>query len=279
MRRDTVASAPSTDMHNVATKASFVQEVLMEKCLPFGKIEEMDGVVAEERVEFYLNGNKLLSVMCVPMDQDAHIVGFLMSEGVIGSVDEIRSIKVSKDGLKVFVEAEVASENLDNLFKEKTLTSGCCVGVTSKVDGNIDCGFVDTNYKIRSKELLDLVEQFSSPSELFSQTGCVHKAMLVLDDGTKIVSEDIGRHNAIDKVIGRAKLMRLDTTRSILLASGRLSMEMVIKCAMHKIPIVASKAAVTMMGIRSAWEHGITLVGFARGNKMNLYTHAGRVVF
>lgn len=261
----------------VKSSSPFVKEVLIEKYLPFGKIDELDGVIAEERVEFYLNGKKLLSVMCVPSDQDAHLVGFLISEGVIGSVDEIESLSVSEDGLKVFLQAKVDSANLENLFREKTLTSGCCVGVTAKVGEHIDCGFVDTEYQIHSRELLDLMREFSKESELFGQTGCVHKAMLVLEDGTTLVAEDIGRHNAIDKVVGRAKLQRLNTIRSTLFASGRLSMEMVVKCAMHRIPIVVSKAAVTMMGIRSAQEFGITLAGFARDKKMNLYTHAGRI--
>lgn len=259
-------------------KPSFSKEVLIEKYLPFGKVEMMDNVIAEERVEFYLNGKKLLSVMCVPSDQDAHLVGFLISEGVLSSADQIVSLSVAQDGLSVHLEADINEANLENLFKEKTLTSGCCVGVTANVDGSIDCNFVDSNYSIKSRDLLDLIEDFSRESELFSETGCVHKATLVLENGIKITAEDIGRHNAIDKAVGKAKLARLDTSRAVLLASGRLSMEMVIKCAMHRIPIVASKAAVTMMGIRSAQEYGITLAGFARGKKMNLYTHAGRII-
>ncbi len=105
----------------------------------------------------------------------------------------------------------------------------------------------------------------------------MHKARLVLEDGTFFEAEDIGRHNAIDKVVGLACLTKKDIQKSVLYASGRLSMEMVVKCVMHKIPIVISKAAVTLQGIKAANEHGITLVGFARGNKMNLYTHSGRI--
>jgi FdhD protein len=118
---------------------------------------------------------------------------------------------------------------------------------------------------------------FNTSSKLFDNTGCVHKAELVLEDGTIYVAEDIGRHNAIDKVIGLASMDKKDVKRSVLYATGRLSMEMIVKCVMHKIPIVVSKAAVTFQGIKSANEHGITLVGFARGNKMNVYTHSGRI--
>ena len=118
---------------------------------------------------------------------------------------------------------------------------------------------------------------FNQSSKLFDKTGCVHKAELVLEDGTIFVAEDIGRHNAIDKVIGLASIAKKDVKKSVLYATGRLSMEMVVKCVMHKIPIVVSKAAVTYQGIKSANEHGVTLIGFARGSKMNVYTHSGRI--
>jgi len=256
----------------------YVKQVLIERFTDHGSLELEDGVIAEERVEFYLNGEKLLSVMCVPNDQDAHIVGFLMSEGVIRSVDQIKNLTVSDDGLRVDIHAEVDEASRQNLFKEKTLTSGCCVGVTGNVEGKLACGFVDTPYRVSAARILDEVEKFSRESELFSQTGCVHKALLLLEDGTTIESEDIGRHNAIDKAVGRARLNNLDVSRSVLFASGRLSMEMVVKCVMHRIPIVVSKASVTLMGIKSAQEYGITLAGFARNGKMNLYSHAGRIV-
>jgi FdhD protein len=101
--------------------------------------------------------------------------------------------------------------------------------------------------------------------------------MIYLLDGTTITAEDIGRHNAIDKVVGKCKLQELDTTKSILFVSGRLSSEMVTKAVMHKIPIVVSRTAPTYLGVQTAHNHGLTLIGFARGKKMNLYTHSGRI--
>lgn len=111
---------------------------------------------------------------------------------------------------------------------------------------------------------------------MFSKTGCVHKAMLVLGD-TILISEDIGRHNAIDKVMGKACMQGLNAKECVLYVSGRLSLEMVIKAVMHNIPIVISKAAATLMGVRAAQETGVTLIGFARGEMANIYTHSGRI--
>ena len=90
-----------------------------------------DFVIKEERVSFYLNGTKIISTMCLPCDQDAHILGFLFNEGVIESYKDVRSIKVARDGLRVFIEAKINEENIANLYHEKTLTSGCCVGAVS----------------------------------------------------------------------------------------------------------------------------------------------------
>jgi FdhD protein len=255
----------------------YTKEIIIEKYFENGIETLEDYVIKEDKIEFFLNGKRFLSVMSIALHQDAHIVGFLLSEAVINSFDDIESVKISDNGLKVEVIANVSEEGYANLFKEKTLTSGCCVGVTGNAEKVFDCAFINSDYKVKSKDILANMRLFNTSSKLFDNTGCVHKAELVLEDGTIYVAEDIGRHNAIDKVIGLASIDRKDVKRSVLYATGRLSMEMVVKCVMHKIPIVVSKAAVTFQGIKSANEHGITLVGFARGNKMNVYTHSGRI--
>ncbi len=255
-----------------------VKELIIEKIDLNGKLSiDEDFVICEERVEFYLNGSKLISVMCLPQNQDAHFVGFLMSEGVLESVDDISSLTVSNDGLKVYLDAKINECHIQNLFREKTLTTGCCVGVTGNIEDKILKEFNRSNVKYSHTEIFDAIKSFYDDSELFDKTGCVHKAMLKLKNGECIVSEDVGRHNAIDKTIGKTKLLGLDMYGSFLVVSGRLSMEMIIKCVMHKIPLVISKAAPTHLGIKAAQEHGITLIGFARNGKMNVYTHSGRI--
>jgi FdhD protein len=257
---------------------AFVKEVLIERCDRGGKTPVADFVVSEERVAFYLNGEKLLSVMSLPQDQDAHLVGFLLSEGALRDVSAVRSIKISDDGLAVYLEADVDEASRQNLFSEKTLTSGCCVGVTGNVEGKTAIDFIDTNYRVAIARILDEIESFARETELFERTGCVHRALLILESGDRFDAEDIGRHNAIDKAVGRARLGGFDVSRSLLLVTGRLSMEMAMKCAMHRIPIVVSKAAVTLQGARAAQDYGVTLVGFARGGRVNIYSHSGRIV-
>ena len=256
----------------------YTREIIIEKFYEDGIEVAEDYVIKEDKIEFFLNGKRFLSVMSIAQHQDAHLVGFLLSEAVINNFSDIESIIVSEDGLKVEVIANVSDEGYANLFREKTLTSGCCIGVTGNAEKVFDCAFINSDYKIKSKDILANMRLFNNSSKLFDNTGCVHKAELVLEDGTIFIAEDIGRHNAIDKVIGLASMNKKDVKKSVLYASGRLSMEMVVKCVMHKIPIVVSKAAVTFQGIKSANEHGVTLIGFARNNKMNIYTHSGRVI-
>ena len=258
--------------HKINTKKIIVDKFYKDN---FESFE--DYVIKDEKIDFYLNGEKLISVMSIKEYQDAHIVGFLLSEAVISTLDDIKSLKISEDGLSVYVEADISNIAYENLFKQKTLTSGCCVGVTGNAEKTFDCAFISTQYSLKSSEILSYMSEFNKSSKLFDDTGCVHKARIVLKDGTFFEAEDIGRHNAIDKVIGLVTLQRKNLKESILYVTGRLSNEMVVKCVMHKIPIVVSKAAVTFEGIKAANEHGVTLIGFAREHRMNVYTHSGRV--
>lgn len=238
---------------------------------------ESDFIIKEERVSFYLNGVKIISTMCLPNDQDAHILGFLFNEGVIEKYSDVKSIKIANDGLRVFMEAKINEANITNLYHEKTLTSGCCVGVSANFEGRILQKFVSSKARFSLESLSQKIAEFERDSELFNLTGCVHKVMIFCEN-CAFVSEDIGRHNALDKAIGKAIMAGANLSNAVLIVSGRLSMEMVIKCAMSGIPLVISRAATTALGIKSALKLGITLIGFARNGKMNIYTHKGRIL-
>jgi len=256
----------------------YLKKIIIDKVSGGEFIEKEDVVIDESRINIFLNGEKTISMMCIPKNQEAHAIGFLMSENVISDVKDIKNIEIKEDGLEVYIEAEVDEDMLQNLYKEKTLTSGCGGGVTGNIAGNVEVPFNQVAMKVKPETISTEVKKFYEDSELYMLTGCVHKAMLYLEDESTVTAEDIGRHNAIDKVVGLCKLEGLDTTKSVLFVSGRLSSEMVVKAVMHKIPIVVSRTAPTHLGVKTAHTHGITLIGFARGKKMNIYTHAGRIV-
>lgn len=258
--------------------SKYLKTIIIDKVSGGEFIEKEDVVIDESRINIYLNGEKTISMMCIPKNQEAHAVGFLMSENVISKIEDIKNIDVSEDGLTVEIEANVDASSLENLYKEKTLVSGCGGGITGNIAGNVEVPFNQVAMKVKAETISSEVKKFYDDSELYLLTGCVHKAMLYLEDKSTITAEDIGRHNAIDKVVGLCKLQKLDTTKSVLFVSGRLSSEMVVKAVMHKIPIVVSRTAPTHLGVTTAHTHGITLIGFARGKKMNIYTHSGRIV-
>ena len=257
--------------------AKYLKTVIIEKLIENEATMVEDVTIDESRLNLFLNGEKAISMMCIPKDQDAHAIGFLMSENVISSIDDIEELTISEDGLRVDVKAKIDEDSLQNLYKEKTLVSGCGGGITGNIEGSLEIPFNQTSFKIKPETISSEIKIFYQESELYYLTGCVHKAMIYLLDGTTITAEDIGRHNAIDKAIGKCKLQGLDTTKSVLFVSGRLSSEMVTKAVMHRIPIIISRTAPTYLGVQTAHKHGITLIGFARGKKMNIYTHSGRI--
>ena len=257
--------------------AKYLKTVVIDKLIENEATMVEDVTIDEARLNLFLNGEKAISMMCIPKDQDAHAIGFLMSENVISSIADIEELIVSPDGLRVDVKAKIDEDSLQNLYKEKTLVSGCGGGITGNIEGSLEIPFNQTSFKIKPETISSEIKIFYQESELYYLTGCVHKAMIYLLDGTTITAEDIGRHNAIDKAIGKCKLQGLDTTKSVLFVSGRLSSEMVTKAVMHRIPIIISRTAPTYLGVQTAHKHGITLIGFARGKKMNIYTHSGRI--
>jgi FdhD protein len=156
------------------------------------------------------------------------------------------------------------------------VTSGCAGGISFRRTPS-KAALADF-FSVNPETLKGLFRLFQERSSLYRLTGCVHSA--ALSDGASVLAfaEDIGRHNAVDKVIGRCLLEGIAFEGKVMLVSGRLSSEMASKCSRWGIPVVASRTAPTDLALRIAEESGITVVGFLRGDRMNVYTHPERVV-
>ena len=170
-------------------------------------------------------------------------------------------------------------DDIDAIFHKKTITSGCGRGITFTDTASLkNLPPNKTLITVSPEEIQNLLKEFRSISELFMQTGGVHSAALADRQKIHLFAEDIGRHNAVDKLIGKAFLEGIPVEDKILLSSGRISGEIMTKVIRNRLPIMISRTAPTCMAITYAEDHGITLIGFARGNRMNIYTHPQRVV-
>jgi len=235
-------------------------------------LSEVEDTVAEEkRLRISINGKEVLSLYCTPLMVRELAVGLIMTEGIAEGLCTERMTMLYEDEIKVDVPAEgrVRAEG-------GSITSGCVGGITFKKDLAETAKGEKTS--VRRSALRELFRKFQRRSALYELTGCVHSA--ALSDGRDIVcfAEDIGRHNAVDKAIGCAVLEGVDPRGMIMLASGRLSSEIVSKCARWAVPVVASRTAPTALALRIAEKAGVTVVGFVRGERMNVYTYPERIL-
>lgn len=238
-----------------------------------------DTLVREIKLEIIVNNNRIGALMSTPVDSEALGIGYLMSEAIIKDIKDIESMELKNDGMQLHVKAKIDEENAKKLNSEGVVISGCGRGTTANIDPeSIEAKIITSDVKIDANLLLNQVSKFYTQCPLYEQTGCVHTAKLYIDKNTFFIGEDIAQHNTIDKVIGKAKLKGKDVKNAFLMVSGRLSSEMVAKAVMHSIPILVSRTASTCLGYMIAKKFGLTLVGFARGENMNIYTNEDRIL-
>jgi FdhD protein len=223
-------------------------------------------VVREQPLTVYVNGEKFLTLLCSPMLLEALVVGYLWMEKVIGGVDEIRHLEVSAvDG-----RADVTLAQPVTLPTERILTSGCGGGITFRIDHRLFPP-VRTTLRVRPAQLADGMKQLFQAAANYQRSRGIHGAALFDGHQLLAVAEDVGRHNAVDKVQGQALLQGIPTADRILLSTGRVSSEMLLKAARMGVPLVASRTSPTEMAVSLAEQLGITVCGYVRPDSLNLY--------
>ena len=229
-------------------------------------------VIEEALVSIYLNGHELATIMCTPSDQTALALGFLKNERLIDGLQDVELTHVSHNGCCVDVWTKRAIERPRRVI----ITSGCGGGVTF-TDPSVGIAPLRDDLRIRPDILFGLFNQLHVPGSLHARTRGVHAAGLT--DGQKLLAlvEDVGRHNTIDKLLGLCLLRGIDTAGRILLATGRVSSEMLRKGAQMGCPIIASRNSPTSMSVEMAEAWNITLAGYVRQGSMRVYTHPERL--
>jgi FdhD protein len=225
---------------------------------------------SEMALSIHVNRQELVTILCTPTKLNYLVLGFLYAEGIISGIGDVASIRVCE-------EESLADVTLNDpeyeLPRQRTLTSGCGGGATFKTQGQR----VDSDLVATPKEVLSLMKQLQEQMELYRLCGGVHASALADTKNLLVVAEDIGRHNTLDKIQGECLSRELRTRDRLLLSTGRLSSEMLVKAAKMQVPVVVSRHSPTGIAVSLARDLGITLVGHARGGRLSVYSHPERL--
>jgi FdhD protein len=225
---------------------------------------------SEMALAIYVNRQELVTILCTPTKLNHLVLGFLYAEGIISGLGDVASMRVCE-------EESLADVMLSNpeykLPTQRTLTSGCGGGATFKTQGQR----VESDLVATPKEVLSLMKQLQEQMALYRSCGGVHASALSDTKNLLIVAEDIGRHNTLDKIQGECLLSGLSTKDRLLLSTGRISSEMLLKAAKMQAPVVVSRHSPTGSAVSLARDLGISLVGQTRGNRLSVYSHPERL--
>ncbi len=248
-----------------------------------------DIVLIESPIDIIVNSDPLVNIICLPKDLQELAIGFLFSIGIINKIQDINKMQVDEIDNKILVELndniEFNTKNLEIDPVSRVVDTTC--GISSSWRKSIKEALKNvkeeiiqkTSIKITAELIRASIVKMQKETILFKETGGCHGAAIFDIQGNLVsVKEDIGRHNAIDKVIGDLLINKRSFDDVFLTSTGRLTGDSVLKAIRAKIPIVASLSAAIESGIRLSFAYGITLIGFIRGSRMNVYSHPERII-
>lgn len=240
-----------------------------------------DSIVTEFPVTVKINGQEFVTLVCTPEHIEDMVIGFLASEGIIRKFKDIKDIWMEeKEGL-VHIQTEKINHFYQKLQGKRCITS-CC--------GNSRQGFVFVNdaltarkiehqhVKISAEDCFRLMNEMEKSAATFQQTGGVHNAALCDVEGIILGRMDIGRHNALDKIYGYCLKNNISLVDKMIVFSGRISSEILLKVAKIGCEVILSKSAPTELALQLAEQLGITTIGFIRNQSLNVYTHPQRIL-
>ena len=225
---------------------------------------------SEMDLTLYVNQQELVSILCTPTKLNCLVLGFLYSEGIISSMADVASMRICEDDSL----ADVMLSNPEFVLPTKRrLTSGCGGGSTFRTQEQK----IDSDFVVTPEEVLSLMKQLQEKMELYRVSGGIHTSALSDVRNLIAVAEDIGRHNTLDKIQGECLLRRLSTRDRLVLCTGRVSSEMLLKVAKMQAPVVVTLTSPTARAVLLACDLGIALVGYAHGNSLSVYSHPERL--
>ncbi|SFL24517.1 FdhD protein [Paenibacillus sp. 1_12] len=244
--------------------------------------EKEDTVASEYPLTLRIDGEEFATIVCSPSDLEDMVIGFLASEGVIRVIEDIRTLKLNVERGFADVELTVKQSISKDSYNKRFI--GSCCGKSRQFYFHNDARTAKTipiRTRITAARCLELMNQLQQASAEFHHTGGVHNAALCCADSsaqlTSLVRTDIGRHNALDKIFGQCIRHRIPLTGKVIVFSGRVSSEVLLKVAKIGVGVLLSKSAPTGLALELAHDLGIAVIGFIRGHSFNVYTHSERL--
>ncbi len=251
------------------------------EAIRYGRGPTLEGttqIVREVPLTIFLNGREIITLLASADHLDELSVGFLHSEGWLASLEDLRSVRVDPEQGLAHVESLSRPELTEKLFEKRTITSGCGKGTTfyHGLDA-LRCSPVASELQVQAEAILDRMEDLNARSTLYKATHGAHAVALCSAESILIFREDIGRHNAIDKISGRVLLDNLRTDDKVVLTTGRISSEILLKAAKLGVPVLVSRSAPTDLALDLAGRLNITVVGLVRQGRLLVYSGRARI--
>ena len=230
-------------------------------------------VVREIPLTIFLNDREIITLLCTGAHVESLAIGFLKSEGMLQHLNNLQRVETDKDGQTVRVYTNEPSEMAEKLFGKRTLTSGCGKGtIFYNVIDSLQSQPLKNQVTIRVDQVRKLMSELHKRSELYRRSRGVHNCGLATTKKILLFRADIGRHNAVDMIMGECFLKEMDTSDKILITTGRITSEILIKAAKMKIPTLISRSAATSLSLDLAHAMNMTVIGYVRGGSILAYT-------
>ena len=236
-------------------------------------------VVTEKPLTVFLNGQEIVTLMTIGDEPELLAVGFLLNQNMLRLGDKISGIEY-EDDLDVVVVRTDRETDFEKVLKKKTITSGCAQGtVFGDLMDKLGSISLSSSDKLRTSWLYELSKKINNTPSLYLEAGAIHGCVLCKQNHPLIYMEDVGRHNAIDKIAGYMFLNNIEPIDKIFYTTGRLTSEMVIKTVQMRVPILVSRSGFTAWGVELAREAGLTLVGRAKGRRFIALSGTERIIY
>ena len=234
-------------------------------------------VIEEKPLTLYLNSQEIVTMMTINDYPEYLAIGYLLNQNMLLKDDKILSIEYEED-IDTIVVRTKRKTNFEKKLKKKTLTSGCAQGtVFGDIMENFEKKKLDDKKKINIEWIYQLSKKINLTPSLYLKAGAIHGCVLCFENSPLIYMEDVGRHNAIDKIAGYMFLKKIKPNDKTFYTTGRLTSEMVIKSVQMEIPIVISRSGFTAWGVDLAKKANLTLIGRARGKKFTVLSGEQRI--